>query len=170
MGADLTLAWLIHNKDTFPNWDAGRAKLQELAEIELKTDPNDCYDEDTSLEDIYITDSPEITLAEAQESIDYLEGADDLRDFSSVTLGHFTMLISGGMSWGDNPTESFTHLDLVGWLPNQVLEAMGFYTGDIPDYKTFTEQILDLHPKILPSLMGLNPEFNDIIEARLKGT
>lgn len=169
MGADLCLAWLIHDKDITPNWDAGRAKLQELAEIELKTDPNGCYDEDTSLEDVYMTDGgPEITYAEALESIDYIENAEGKRDFSSVTLGHFTMLISGGMSWGDDPTDSFEHLDRIGRLPAEVLTEMGFYAESVPDYKEYLNKILNLHPEILPTLPGLDPEFDGMIEARLK--
>lgn len=171
MGADLIMAWLIHDKDISPNWDAGRAKLQEIAEHELKTDPNGLYDEDTSLEDVYVAgDGPEITLADSLESIDYLEEANKngQRDFSSVTLGHFTMLMSGGISWGDDPTESFTHLDRMGRLPAEVLTEMGFYTGNIPDYKEYLNKVLDLHPEILPTLPGLDPEFDGMIEARLK--
>lgn len=168
MGCDLIMAWLIHDNDITPDWDAGKEKLKEIAETNLKAELDEGYlDPDgASLEDTEIIE--ETTYQEALEAIEFVRNAHDRRDFSSVTLGHITMLMSGGPSYGDEPTEAFSYLDTVGRLPNEVLKAIGLYHDAIPDYKAFVKQILDLHPEILPSLIGLNEEFNDEVEARLK--
>ena len=70
--------------------------------------------------------------------------------------------ITGGMSWGDSPTNIYSSMNLLGEL--NVLNEVGF--NILIDYKKILEKILE-SKVILPMIMGLDPDLDKMISSRL---
>ena len=103
MGADLILSFLYIEKDKQPNWEAGKKALAGL----LENEDEDPLPTEKDIEDLFNA------------------WADKYRDAVLVNIGEYAVLISGGMSWGDDPTDTYAVIDRVANYP-QVYEAMGF--------------------------------------------
>ena len=80
--------------------------------------------------------------------------------------GHLNILYTGGMSWGDSPSETF---DLIADLEESggIMEAIGFYQDD-HDYKELLMKVLSLHKQICPTLLGLDPTLDKIVSDLLR--
>lgn len=65
-------------------------------------------------------------VSDALESLERVKAAwnNEYRDAARITLKHTVILISGGMSWGDGPTETFNDIALVQSIG--ALQAAGF--------------------------------------------
>ena len=76
------------------------------------------------------------------------------------------VMITGGMSWGGSPTDFLNTLsDLEEF---DVIQACGFSTQT--DWKKLFFLVLDkAGSTVLPKLMGLDPDLDIIIRAKLKG-
>lgn len=154
MGADLLIISVPYpsDKDWKPDFERGRAFIKELREEWEKGGQSDAEEEAESLES-YLDEFEEIW-----------EGG--RRDTTTHTFGAQDAIITGGMSWGDNPTESYS---VISYLDEyNVLEACGFYPPVI-DWKKLFELALDKGgSKLLPLLMGLDPDLDAIIKEKLK--
>jgi hypothetical protein len=117
MGADLLLAhvWTT-KKDAELDWAAGRSWIDSASLDDL--DP----DEYTSISEI------DDLRKWAHERFGVLRelwvGERVDRDTDMYGFGPVRALISGGMSWGDDPTDGFS---LITSLPEPLLEAVGFF-------------------------------------------
>ena len=104
MGADLILAHL----DVTELWDdPDRARTELHRRCDAAGEPPDWYDGDA--------DGWRGRLREHVEVI--LDGS--ARDLTTIEVAGRTILLTGGMSWGDSPTEAldaFTDLDEAGIL------------------------------------------------------
>jgi len=124
MGANLILshAWIL--KDRQPNLRRGVAHLEELAKKPL-------YEWPTAWPGLMAADYEDRAVAVKQLYDDYdafVAGINShRRDVSWIDVGPYTIYLTGGMSWGDPPTDAteiFDRLTAAG-----VLDAMGFFKG-----------------------------------------
>lgn len=117
MGANIALAWL-------PAFNVTEDRLQDLRDLVKQTPPTTLFDVQTREAVTYLlsaagADSLEEMTEVLLGTIEQLDGLDQYRDVAAVTLGRspLTYWMSGGMSWGDSPTESFDTLQTIGRSP-----------------------------------------------------
>ena len=90
--------------------------------------------------------------------------ADKRRDCTFIEFAPYRIYLTGGESWGDSPTELFndiTDLENLG-----VLDECGF--NQVIDYRRILNKILNLK-KVLPGLLGLDEDLDEMISDKLKG-
>lgn len=165
MGADLLMSWVTWDKDITLNWEEGKRLLKEK-DLEI----NKTEQEDVDLDDVVINSQDESTYGELLIAMEDVENAikDPDRFTYIMTLGSINMLLSGGVSYGEDPCATFTQIYRLQKLPPEVAKAIGFHVSSIPDYRDWLLKTLKLHPEILPTLIGIDPEFDEILEPRLK--
>jgi len=134
MGADLILAATALRSGKQPDWAAAESWIEGLNEESLG-----------NFADIFSLDDEDEDLKERLKGhlADFREGIDDdrWRDLTWITVGPYKVYVSGGMSWGDSPTESFNAINEL--VASGVLTAAGF-DDDQPwaTIETIARQIL----------------------------
>ena len=106
MGADLCLEYVTIKKSKKPNWAKGLAVIKTL-EKNYKTDPESFeFDEDTFGPEI---DGSEVIDLLKSDFIEFKKGVKKLqhRDITRITVGPYYAYITGGMTWGDEPTNLY---------------------------------------------------------------
>lgn len=135
MGADLILGWLWTTQPEAIDFDKAKATIESAfntlgdtkpsAEFLKRWDPGEVfeyYDDDDGIGARAIRD---YLLDDTETLRRYWTEEEYARDFDKAQLGPVTALITGGMSWGDSPTETF---DLIArWGDTPAAEAAGFY-------------------------------------------
>lgn len=131
MGADLLLASVAvrHGKkyegvtlDDRKAWMLNMAKTMEIT----KEDVWAICEHSTG-------DEPPETLKERRELV--LNTINDFfnclyyRDVTWTGVSIWQIIISGGLSWGDTPTESYRTIENFTYLPRRLLKHAGFYGG-----------------------------------------
>jgi hypothetical protein len=118
MGADLLVAhwWTTKPKDQIA-WEALRASIGAATIEDL--DEEGLYEEG-EVDDLRQRLLAFIATAEATWGGDFV-----VRDLDVCEFGPVTVLLSGGMSYGDDPTDSFRDMTLV---PSSMLEQAGFFS------------------------------------------
>jgi hypothetical protein len=109
MGADMLIIGYAIQRGREPDWDKAR---KAAAEID--------YDQES------FVDSG-TTLEEVREKIDILEASltRGNRELGILDLADLRLYVTGGMSWGDSPTELWSAFE----LPSPVIRAAGFVDG-----------------------------------------
>lgn len=147
MGAEMIIYSVPYAKDLQPDWAAGKALINNLG-----IEGNIIEDDIEFLED-------NLDLFKAL----FIQGS---RETTVHEFGDIKAIITGGSSWGDEPTDAcglISNLDEHG-----ILQECGFYP-DIPDYKKLFELVLDkAGSTVLPLLTGLDPDLEEIIKEKLK--
>lgn len=159
MGADMlvwSLAWL---KDKKLDWEAGKKAIDALEVDEDNTSFN------------YSREELHNYLEEIKGSFEvkknYVSACG--RETVVYDCGSFWMLITGGMSWGDSPTELGNAIAAFETDAEHVLEAVGFNWGEcMTDWRSLLLKILGCIPKQLPKLIGLDETLDPILERMLK--
>lgn len=143
MGADFIFWAITMPTDKNPDWDAGIKFIhndEHLSSIIKKS-----------------------LLSDLKEVKEAWEGK--RRDTDKWDLCHLTIMVSGGMSNGESPTDIG---DKINDLSDAgVLEACGF-DQDIVDYKSILYKVLKGNKEILPRLMGLDESLDKIIMEEFK--
>lgn len=131
MGADMFISTLVTLDSQTIDFDAGRRALAKITDpaafsLEFRDDLVDRYLGDAAKDPWVGLDTVEIGYARILGSrlIDDLEKALAGREVSRLFVGQYCVYASGGMSWGDAPTEAATTLTDTEVLPEAVLEAM----------------------------------------------
>ncbi len=120
MGADLLVYVLEMDKGEEPDWEAARRKAEEMDTEELLDTEYRFYHEEGE-------DSMKEMLMEDLETIEMWWTETRPRNLLKYPLRHTEVLITGGMSWGDLPTESAEVISRVMSPESRhVLEAAGF--------------------------------------------
>ena len=156
MGADMLMYTATYPSEGFvPDWDKGEALIKNLAQDQGFLDEY-CYED---AEEGYATFMDKLT-----EFLDVFNAG--RRDEVRENLGSITILMSGGMSWGETPTDLG---DIIGDLDRYgILDACGF--NDRTNWKTLFDLVLDkAGSMVLPKLMGLDPKLDTIVKNKLKG-
>jgi hypothetical protein len=124
MGADLILEWLQIDKDKQPDFQAGAKYLEELAKKPMAEWPEDYIARHLGSD--LSEYKPEEEVDTLKATLKHVEGAWETgyRDTSVIEVCHKQLLITGGMSWGDDPTESFADIDRA--LTSGLSKACGF--------------------------------------------
>ena len=155
MGADLCIWSLGWPKDKKLNWKAGKKAIDAL---------EDCQN--------YSKEELHNYLEDIQNSFKVLPkgGVSSLsREVVIFDCGHFWNLITGGMSWGETPTELGNAIGAFESDAPQVLSAIGFDWGEcMTDWKAILIKVLEHLPKHYPALLGLDDNLDPILERLLK--
>ena len=157
MGQDMIIYTTWYPREGFtPDWAAGEALIKSLAQDQNFLDEY-CYDDDSAA-------AEEDWLAKLEEFKEaYCNGR---RDMARYDMGPITVIMTGGPSWGDSPTEL---ADLMGDLEqHEILIECGFENE--PDWKKMFQLTLEkAGSKVLPKLIGLDPHLDEIVKQKLKG-
>jgi hypothetical protein len=133
MGNDLLLNFVWWAKDKRPDWDAARAYIENLTEEQLKDHPEFEY-----MQMIHSDDDDCSALEELKHRL--LCCHDDIRSVADgnydrhcymINIGKYDVLITGGDSWGDSPSDMFDTIQDWGNLPG--LPEFGFF----PDWQGY---------------------------------
>lgn len=124
MGADLLIADIAIETDKQPDWKAGRRWIRETPAKEIRKATRHAFynsrgEEPETVAEIrtWLRD----VVSEVQAAIE-----NEYRDCTWITVPGWTIYLTGGMSWGDNPSESFQpFLDLREVIP--LAAAIGFW-------------------------------------------
>lgn len=120
MGADLLLTALVIETGRAPDFDAARIAIEAVTSAQIEV-PDEFWDEDPD-SDVGL----EAIRHELRNSLDDLEAAlQQSRELASLELRGATVYLTGGMSWGDAPTELFDTFTRLLAVP-VVLAAAGF--------------------------------------------
>ena len=85
------------------------------------------------------------------------------RDDTIIRVCHLNILLTGGMSWGDDPTDLMGEINLLTDIDcGSILNAIGF-DQDLIDYKALLEKILKVKA-LQPLLLGLDKTLNGMLE------
>lgn len=159
MGADLCMQWLIWEKDVPLDWGAGDAFL--LAKAKENFDPEN---HEATVEETPVDDGEMYSYLEMKADLDSLKSIlkNGSRDCYYLEIKHLCMMCTGGMSWGDSPTDSY---DLISRISEVVglQEAIGFF--QYKDYKSILGKVLDV-PAVRPMIMGLDDDLDKMIETK----
>jgi hypothetical protein len=132
MGSDFLVAFLAAGRKKTLDVGAGRSALERLRITPLEDWPRDFLEDECG----DVPDDPDEAELMKNEFVELL--MEDLhmieeelspdgslrRDLWSGTIGNKFVIMSGGMSWGDAPTEAFRSLDRL--TRAGVTRAMGF--------------------------------------------
>lgn len=123
MGADMCLALAILPKDEAPKFEEARAYIEKADAADFL---RDCGEED--VQDIpYFGGEDLDELREAlREALSSLERAvtDWHRQAATLHFGDKVIYATGGLSWGDAPTELYEEMELLMWTG--VMAVAGF--------------------------------------------
>jgi len=158
MGADLLIYTLTWDKKRKLNWNAGYKLIKSLKEVPKLLMIADGGKDSDDLEEIKNTLNSDLT--ELKDAV----RAGGRRDVSLISLGHLNILWTGGMSWGDDPTEMFTSLSRLE--ESHVLDEIGFCRDEI-DYKKILTKILK-KKDLLPLLLGIDKTLDNMLEKEFK--
>jgi hypothetical protein len=121
MGMDLLLNFVWADKNIEPDWVGARKHIENLTTEEA----NDAY-VGTGQADFYTWDEYKEYLLRAHDIIfgAWLDGNYD-RSTYTLDLGKYRVLVTGGDSWGDSPSEMFDYIQ--DWANVPGLDKFGFY-------------------------------------------
>jgi len=160
MGADMILYEAVYPADPNwkPDWEAGKALIKKLSE------------EDEGFICEYNFDSPEEAYESFIGKLEEVKSAftNGRRDMERLRVGPYRIMISGGMSWGDTPTD---FADILGDLERfSILDACGFNQADHRDFKKYFFLLLErCGSEVLPLMLSHDPDLDEIIKEKLKG-
>lgn len=139
MGADMLAYSMWIREDKKPDWAAAEAAIKALRWGEDGDDLPPHAEEGvvfTQLEGEH-ENGPEAEaalqkvvgdhLALIKEGIENYGTRDGLRELAALNFGGWTVYVTGGLSWGDRPTELSETFDALEEL--EILDAAGFF-GD----------------------------------------
>ena len=121
----MLLMWLSAKK-TGKKWhdaspiEKALKKLATLVKKERTIDNERDWDEFAE----YYSDGEDLKK-EALDAIELALEDLDCREVAFVDFGNRIYAMTGGMSWGDSPTDTFAHFDVVMRMPMRLLKKAG---------------------------------------------
>ena len=138
--------------------DSEERMLEVLKKMDLKKEEwIEVIDNSSRLEEAW-EEGPEKFKEEIENIIKTVINYPYRRDSASITIHEIEIIISGGMSWGDEPTELSNKITLFNRLPREIIEAGGFSYEELPSiYESFIKENKDKMPeKLLEELKAWN--------------
>ena len=119
MGADMLISLLYLPTGSEPDWPAGEKQIEKLAGMPKKKWPTELTERCDGKKANEL-----VTLLRADlKNVEAAWGGNH-REGTSFTIGGHEILVTGGLSWGDMPTELSDSIDRL-WSSG-VAEACGF--------------------------------------------
>jgi hypothetical protein len=134
MGADMFAAYIASLPNANLDWDAGTAALNTVADpAEFDWEPDDLEEllgADDDVRDQPSFDTSDLTTLKAYglRVLTKLKRALEGRGTTELTIGGYCIYLTGGLSWGDEPSDEYGVICASGGLPDSVLKAIGFCT------------------------------------------
>jgi len=122
MGADMLVAALTIPHGAEPKWSRGTKVIERLERTPLRKWPKE-YIEGQAVEKF----GKEERYAQARklyEDFDLLRNIRDDREFACIRIGPLDVYVTGGLSWGDPPTDAFSAVDRL--YEAGITKAVGF--------------------------------------------
>jgi hypothetical protein len=147
MGADMCLSWIVKLR----NIDDAEKKMIEKIDsyLEKEHDWDELFDQYEMLYDTYKENKEDFKkeiIKIINEFMQY-EGRRDSTTISLIRGTNIELIISGGMSWGDTPTDFMTTIEKFACFPEGIVHAGGF--GYLRDLE-LTDIFLDIYKNKLP--------------------
>lgn len=134
MGADLILCYVAVKRNQPLDWTHVRETFSKYAADVYKgeTTTLDSGEWEMFTEDLDPDEEIEVRLRELEEKVyvlieelkDFIEG--DSRDTTSFSVGEYNIYVTGGMSWGDSPSDTYDAINFLFNFPNSVWQEAGF--------------------------------------------
>jgi hypothetical protein len=155
MGADMLVEVLSWDKDQKLDWEAGIKYLNGLDDEVIEKN-----------EDLPPGSDKESILSSLKLVRQAVEG--DLREAVILHFGNLKILLTGGMSWGDSPSELYDDMYDMECIAG-LFDAIGFNQDEF-DYKSILMKVLKVlkDSKQLPVLLHLDKHLDAMLEAMLK--
>lgn len=160
MGADMLVSCFSEPMDNEfkPDWDAARKWIEDQSAVWIKTD--------TLPREIDWMGDPEDA---GKQLLGYLETVQQAyeagsRELTSLEFPPYRIHLTGGMSWGDDPSELFQPINILNEL--NLLDMCGFNTT--LNYKKIVEKMLPIVEDHHPLLIGLDPDLDALLEKEFK--
>ena len=166
MGADFIYYALTWVKGQKLDWNAGKAYIRKLAKDSYKEEKEEIPEDERDLV-VSCNFGINYTVSDLEmymEDVQYGIGG-RRRDCNVCHLGHLEVLLTGGMSWGDSPTDLCGAMQAI-WDCEGLAKAIGFNQFEY-NYKEMVDKILSV-PAVLPMIMHLDDELDKLIEPKLK--
>lgn len=137
MGADLIMSVLAEPADPNVklNWAAGDELIDATVDPAVLEEWFTSLDECGGLEDVELDDDLQPNHAQLKEAVKAIftklkeevinPDGFPARDVTTLQVRDLWLTISGGMSWGDSPTEACEYMDAAGYFP-EILKEIGF--------------------------------------------
>lgn len=152
MGADFCCEILTWDKKRKLNWNAGKKLINSLE-----------YDDNQEIDfNGYTTTKDELLgflkdIKEASEN--------NRRDTSVLNILNLNMMITGGVTWGDDPSDTYSAISGLNNV-NNLFETIGFNKDEI-DFKGILLKLLK-NKELAPLLMGYDKYLDEMITKVLK--
>lgn len=127
---DLLLNYVWWDKDKRPNWEGARSYIENLTEREIQEHPEWEFACMTAENEKEALQELKDRLLDCHDAIRSVADGNDSRSCYVVHIGKYDVLITGGDSWGDSPTEMFDMIQ--DWGNLDKLPNFGFF----PDWKS----------------------------------
>lgn len=120
MGADMLIASLVIGEGQRPEFKAAHRAVDALTAAEVVEAEEFC-----DLPDLATSEGLRTLREDLHLRLDELERALDSREFTWTSVRGATVYVTGGLSWGESPTEAFDVVDRLRAVRG-VLAAAGF--------------------------------------------
>lgn len=164
MSSETFFTWLWWLDGADLKWDEGLAALKKETERIREEDLGMSADE-MDLEDVEVNDV--YTYSQAVDAYKDLrviiEGKSNLADYAHFKVAGIHFIVTGGTSWGDDPTESFSCLDIVNM--DDINDVIGL-CPDLPSVGLL-DKITDLKAA-QPMLLGMDEQLDEMIKRKAK--
>jgi hypothetical protein len=159
MGADMLVACFFEpfDKDFKPDWGRASKYLEEQIAMWIKKDKVPSGID-------YLGEPEEAADAirsHLKEVKDAYEGGH--RELTTLEFPPYRVYLTGGMSYGDSPSEIFNSINNLNEL--NLLDKAGF--NEVPNYQGMVTSMLAVK-STLPLFMGLSTDLDELISKRLK--
>jgi hypothetical protein len=146
MGADLCLAFLPYSKGSFTKRNF--QKLRRMAKGPFRDGELLAFANSIGLDS---SDPDWVTISKRMLSvIDEVEDIRGRRDTADCCMGGQAFVLTGGMSWGDAPSDAFQPMVDFGFLPFRMLKECGFL--ETPIEERFLQEHKDMPASLRRSL------------------
>lgn len=130
MGADLILNFVWAKKDSPPDWDGAKKYIESLTDEQLLNHPE--YEYEVMVHEEEVGDGKALAhlkerLLNAHDIVKAAWDGDCDRSTFLLDIGIYKVLVTGGTSWGDSPSDMFDYIQ--DWGNIEGLDKFGFYNA-----------------------------------------
>jgi hypothetical protein len=154
MGADMLVNLVYHEDGKKLNWKAGHKEIDRLIKVWGDTLP----DAFSWMEDP--KDELHSMLTELQGAVE-----SEHREICQLDFPPYLVYLTGGMSWGDNPSEIYQSFQTLA-EEDSILAAVGL-NPPMVNFQAILKKILK-NKALLPLLTGIDKDLDVMLEKRLR--